>query len=58
MLQEVDLATDRLTELTDDLLDVTRLQAGLVGLYPTPTNLVALVQRVVRRLQPTITNHL
>lgn len=58
MLQEVDLATDRLTDLTDDLLDVTRLQAGLVRLYPTPTNLVALVQRVVRRLQPTITNHL
>ncbi len=57
MLQEVDLATGRLTELTDDLLDVTRLQAGLVRLYPTPTNLVALVRRVVRRLQSTTTNH-
>jgi PAS domain S-box-containing protein len=57
MLQEVDLATDRLTDLTDDLLDVTRLQAGLVRLYPTPTNLVALVERVVRRLQSTTTNH-
>jgi PAS domain S-box-containing protein len=57
MLQEVDLATERLTELTDDLLDVTRLQAGLVRLYPTPTNLVALVERVVRRMQSTTINH-
>jgi PAS domain S-box-containing protein len=57
MLQEVDLATDRLTDLTDDLLDVTRLQAGLIRLYLIPTNLVALVHRVVRRLQPTTTNH-
>ena len=51
MLQEIDLATDRLTELTDELLDVTRLQAGQFALHPAPTNLVALVRRVVQRLQ-------
>lgn len=34
MLQEIDVATDRLTVLTDELLDVTRLQAGQLFLHP------------------------
>ena len=57
MLEEIDLATDRLTGLTDELLDVTRLQAGQLLLHPAPTDLVALVTRVVDRIQTTTTRH-
>jgi PAS domain S-box-containing protein len=57
MLQEIDIATDRLTGLTDELLDVTRLQAGQLLLHPAPTDLVALVRRVVERVQSTTTHH-
>ncbi len=57
MLDEIDIATDRLTGLTDELLDVTRLQAGQLLLHPAPTDLVALVRRVVSRIQPTTTHH-
>lgn len=57
MLQEVDEATDRLTDLADDLLDATRLQAGRLLLQRAPTNLVALAQRVVGRAQQTTTRH-
>ena len=56
-LQGIDQATARLVELTEDLLDVTRLQAGRLTLYVEPTDLVALVQRVVTRLQMTTDRH-
>lgn len=57
MLQELEQATDRLAELTDELLDVSRLQAGQSLLQPAATNLVSLVQRVVARFQKTTTRH-
>lgn len=57
MLEEIDIATDRLTGLTDELLDVTRLQAGQLLLHPAPTDLVALVRRVASRIQTTTTHH-
>lgn len=57
MLEEINIATDRLTGLTDELLDVTRLQAGQLSLHPAPTDLVALVRRVVSRIQSTTTHH-
>lgn len=57
MLEDLDVATDRLTQLTDDLLDASRLQAGQLALQRAPTDLVTLVQRVVTRLQKTTTRH-
>jgi signal transduction histidine kinase len=57
MLQDIDVATDRLTGLTDELLDVTRLQAGQLALHQAPTNLVALVRRIMQRLQSTTSRH-
>jgi PAS domain S-box-containing protein len=57
MLQDIDVATDRLTELTDELLDVTRLQAGQLSLHRAPTNLVALVRRIMQRLHSTTNRH-
>ena len=56
-LQDIEQATDRLSNLTEDLLDVTRLQAGKLALHRYPTEIVALVQRVVATLQPTTTRH-
>ncbi len=56
-LQNIDLATHRLVDLTEELLDVTRLQAGQLALHPEPTDLVALTRRVVARLQVTTERH-
>lgn len=56
-LAGLDLAAARLSELTDDLLDMARLQAGQLELHPEPTDLVTLVQRVVTRLQMTTEQH-
>jgi PAS domain S-box-containing protein len=56
-LQSIDQATARLVELTEDLLDVTRLQAGRLALHVDPTDLVALTRRVVTRLQMTTEHH-
>jgi signal transduction histidine kinase len=56
-IQDIDLATSRLVELTEDLLDVTRLQAGRLQLQFEPTDLVALVQRIVKRFKVTTERH-
>jgi signal transduction histidine kinase len=56
-LQDIDRSTLRLVELIEDLLDVTRLQAGRISLHIEPTDLVALVKRTVARLQLTTEQH-
>jgi signal transduction histidine kinase/GAF domain-containing protein len=56
-LQGIDQATSRLVELTEDLLDVTRLQAGRLKLLTEPLDLIALARRVVARLQMTTERH-
>ncbi len=56
-IQDIDQATARLVELTEDLLDVTRLQAGRLSLHMEPADLVALTRRVVSRLQVTSERH-
>lgn len=47
----IDVASQRLVEMTDDLLDVTRLQSGRLELHRHPEDLVALVCRCVARAQ-------
>ena len=56
-LEEIELATTRLVKLTEELLDVTRLQAGRLLLQHIPTNMVPLTQRVATLLQQTTTRH-
>ena len=56
-LEIMDQATDRLVELTNDLLDVTRIQAGRMELHPEPHDLVALARRVVKRFQGASDRH-
>ena len=56
-LEEIDTATARLDKLTEDLLDVTRLQAGRLVLSSSPTDLVALTQHVMTQRQMTTKQH-
>ena len=56
-LQEIELATSRQVDLTEELLDLSRLQAGRLLLQRTPTNMIPLVQRVATMLQQTTTWH-
>jgi signal transduction histidine kinase len=56
-IEAIDQSTRRLAELTEDLLDVTRLQAGRLELRPELHDLVALVRRVAKRLQVTTQQH-
>jgi PAS domain S-box-containing protein len=57
MLEDLEQAADRLNQLTEDLLDVSRLQAGQLTLQRVSTNLVSLVERLVERFQKTTTRH-
>jgi signal transduction histidine kinase len=50
-LETIDQATTRLTELTDDLLDVARLQADRLQLHIEPHDLIALARRVIKRFK-------
>ncbi len=56
-LQGIDQATVRMVELIDDLLDVTRLQAGRLELHLEPIDIVAMMQRIVTRQQITTEQH-
>ena len=56
-LQEMELASARLVTLTEELLDVTRLQAGRLLLQKTSTDLVGGTRRTVTRLQRSTTRH-
>lgn len=56
-LQDIDHAATRLVELTDDLLDVTRLQAGRLEFHLKPINLVTLTGKIIARLQITTGRH-
>lgn len=50
-LQSVDRATDRLTELIDHLLDMSRLEAGLMEIEKTPTDISKLIQETLTETQ-------
>jgi signal transduction histidine kinase len=52
-VESIDQATTRLVDLTDDLLDVTRLQGGRLEMRIEPADLVALVRRVTARARVT-----
>nr|MBA2679985.1 PAS domain S-box protein [Ktedonobacteraceae bacterium] len=56
-IEEIEQATTRLDKLTEDLLDVTRLQAGRLVLSRKPTDLVGLVRHLVTQTQMTTQQH-
>lgn len=56
-IEAIDQSSVRLVELTDDLLDVTRLQAGRLELHIAPVEVVQLCQRIIARQQMTTVRH-
>jgi signal transduction histidine kinase len=50
-LNTIAIETERLTHLTNDLLLLTRADAGRLDLHLTPTDLVACIQRAVAQLE-------
>jgi signal transduction histidine kinase/ActR/RegA family two-component response regulator len=48
----IDRSTRQLSQLIDELLDVSRIVAGKLSLNPHPTNLPALVESVVESARP------
>ncbi|HEX6477893.1 MAG TPA: ATP-binding protein [Ktedonobacteraceae bacterium] len=56
-LQDIDHAVNRLDRLTDELLDVSRLQAGHFVLHREPMDLVNAARRVIAQRQLTTDRH-
>lgn len=56
-LEEIVQASSRLDKLTEDLLDVTRLQAGRLVLSRKPTDLVALTRHMLEQTQMSTQRH-
>jgi PAS domain S-box-containing protein len=56
-LQEIQQGTARLVTLTEELLDLSRLQAGRLQLQRLPADVVPLVRQLARRLQQTTSSH-
>ncbi|GCE30154.1 histidine kinase [Dictyobacter alpinus] len=56
-LEGIEQGTQRLTALTDDLLDVTRLQAGRLELRHEVMDIIPLIKRLVNHYQMTTTQH-
>jgi len=49
--------TDRLTELIDDLLDASRVEAGGLKLMPVELDIDALARDVIKKIKPQIKTH-
>jgi len=52
LLATADESLDRLTHLVDNLLDMSRLQAGALSLFPRPAGLDEIVSRALDSLDP------
>ena len=56
-LSSIDRATDRLTELVDHLLDMSRLEAGLLKMERRPTSISKLIKEAVNDAQLRAPSH-
>lgn len=56
-LQVISDQTIRMQRLIDDLLDLTRIETGRLTLVPALIDLVALTERVVAQVRPTLERH-
>jgi PAS domain S-box-containing protein len=56
-IQSIDQATSRLVALTDDLLDVTRLQSGKIEMHVEARDIVTHIRKIVNRMQMTNEHH-
>jgi two-component system sensor histidine kinase KdpD len=51
-LRIIDSESDRLQELVENLLDMSRIEAGVLRIHPEPTRLTPVVERALAVLQP------
>ena len=56
-LESIDRATDRLSELVDRLLDLSRLEAGLLRLNRQPTSISKLIEETVDETRLRVPGH-
>jgi len=56
-LRAIDRATDRLTELIDHLLDMSRLEAGLLKLEKVPTNISKVIKEAAAEAEVRAPRH-
>jgi two-component system sensor histidine kinase KdpD len=53
----IEVESDRLTRLVSNLLDITRIEAGVFTVHPTPTSVQELVREAVNAMEPTMGAH-
>jgi two-component system sensor histidine kinase KdpD len=53
----IEVESDRLTRLVSNLLDITRIEAGVFTVHPTPTSVKELVREAVNAMEPTMGTH-
>jgi two-component system sensor histidine kinase KdpD len=53
----IEVESDRLTRLVSNLLDITRIEAGVFTVHPTPTSVPELVREAVSAMEPTLGSH-
>ena len=53
----IEVETDRLTRLVSNLLDITRIEAGVFTVHRTPTSVQELVRESVSAMEPTLNSH-
>ena len=53
----IEVESDRLTRLVSNLLDITRIEAGVFTVHPTPTSIRELVREAVNAMEPTLSTH-
>jgi two-component system sensor histidine kinase KdpD len=53
----IEVESDRLTRLVSNLLDITRIEAGVFTVHPSPTSVQELVREAVSAMEPTLGSH-
>ena len=53
----IEVESDRLTRLVSNLLDITRIEAGVFTVHPTPSSVQELVRGAVNAMEPTLSTH-
>jgi len=53
----IEVESDRLTRLVSNLLDITRIEAGVFTVHSSPTSVQELVREAVNAMEPTLSSH-
>jgi two-component system sensor histidine kinase KdpD len=53
----IEVESDRLTRLVSNLLDITRIEAGVFTVHATPSSVQGLVREAVNAMEPTLGTH-